>query len=190
MDRKEDARVIKTKAKLLETLKDMLHEKSFEDITVNEICSVADVRRATFYKHFEDKYDFLAYFVSSLRDNYDKTVKESVRDGFTFEYYIEYIKRIVSFLTRNESMVKNALESEVLPVLVDVIKEQNYEDTCIRLRRSAEDGMQLPASVEITASMMTGAVANTILSWFKNGKPIPEEQLVSEMCAVFEAFKG
>ena len=53
---KEDARVKKTKNKLLESFKKLLSEKSFENITIQEICELADVKRATFYKHFADKY--------------------------------------------------------------------------------------------------------------------------------------
>ena len=66
-----DARVVRTKAKLVLVFKKLLCDKSFEDITVNEICEAADVRRATFYKHYADKYAFLAYFVESLRCEFD-----------------------------------------------------------------------------------------------------------------------
>ena len=190
MSKKEDARVKKTKAKLLETFREMLTEKSFEDITVNEICLVANVRRATFYKHFDDKYAFLGYFIGSLRNDFDKTIQKKIRPDATSTYYIEYLKAIVAFLTENELMVKNALQSNVLPTLIDVIKEKNYEDTCVRLERSIGEGMLLPASVEITAAMMTGAVANTILNWFKNGKPIPAQTLVCEMSAVIESMQN
>ncbi len=189
MKTKEDARVIKTKAKLLETFKDLLKEKSFEDITVNEICRLSDVRRATFYKHFDDKYAFLSYFVGSLRDGFDKTVQSTTVPDRSFAYYAEYIKRTVTFLTENEKMVKNALNSEVLPTLIEVIKEKNYEDTCVRLRHSVEAGMRLPASVEIMASMITGAVSSTILMWFKGGKKMPADELVQEMCSIFEPMK-
>ena len=38
MNKKEDARVIRTKAKLFTSFKQLLAEKTFEDITINEIC--------------------------------------------------------------------------------------------------------------------------------------------------------
>lgn len=49
----------------LENFKDtmflFLSKKSFENITVNEICSEANYPRATFYNYFDDKYDLLNY---------------------------------------------------------------------------------------------------------------------------------
>ncbi len=189
MNKKEDARVIKTKARLLETFNNMLSERPFEEITVNDVCQKADIRRATFYKHFTDKYDFLAYFVASLRNEFDTTLQTSIKPDSTFTYYVEYIRALVNFLTDNEAMVKNILKSEALPILVDVITTQNYEDTCSRLRLSIAEGMKLPSSVEVTAAMMTGAVANTVLRWFRDGRPIPAEKLISEMCAIFDPMK-
>lgn len=190
MDYKEDARVRKTKAKLLTTFKQLLSEKTFEDITINEICSRADVRRATFYKHFTDKYAFLKYFVGALRDEFDRTIPKRKKPDATSSYYVEYIKGIVRFLIANEMMVKNALQSEVLPSLIEVIKEKNYEDTCERLRKSVSQGMTLPASIEITASMMTGAVASTILDWFKSGKAMPVDELVFQMSSVIASMQN
>lgn len=52
---------------------ELLSKKKFEDITVNELCEKALIRRATFYTHFLDKYDFFAYFVRQNRDNFIST---------------------------------------------------------------------------------------------------------------------
>ena len=65
--RKEDLRVTRTKKALTDMLRALLETKRFEDITVNELCEKAKIRRATFYKHFDDKYAFLAY-IAFLRD--------------------------------------------------------------------------------------------------------------------------
>lgn len=190
MSIKEDARVKKTKEKLLSTFKEILTRKSFEDITVNEICDMSNVRRATFYKHFADKYAFLKYLVGSLRDDFDSTLPKRKKPDATSDYYIQYLKALVNFLDKNELMVKNALESEVLPSLINVIAEKNYEDTCDRLKLSVNNGMLLPASVEITASMMIGAVSNTLLRWFNNGKNTPIDTLVNEISSVISAMQN
>ena len=58
--KKMDVRVRKTYQMLGEALSELLKEKSFEDLTVLEICEKAGIHRATFYKHFVDKYDFLS----------------------------------------------------------------------------------------------------------------------------------
>jgi hypothetical protein len=133
---------------------------------------------------------FLKYFVGSLRDVFDNRVESKGILDATSAYYVAYIRRLVNFLIENENMVKNVLKSEVLPALMEVIKEKNYEDTCARLKKSVSEGMVLPASVETCASMMTGAVANTLLGWFKSGKPTPINILIEEMSSVIEAMQG
>ncbi len=57
--KKMDVRVRKTYQLLFDALKELLKEKSFEELSVLEICEKAGIHRATFYKHFVDKYDFL-----------------------------------------------------------------------------------------------------------------------------------
>ena len=190
MSIKEDVRIKKTKEKLLSSFKLLLAKKSFEDITVNELCAAADVRRATFYKHFADKYVFLKFFVGTLRDDFDRTLPKRKKPNASPDYYIEYLHTLVGFLDKNEMMVKNALKSDVLPALINVIIDQNYEDTRDRLKQSISNGMMLPASVEITASMMTGAVSNTLLRWFNSGKKLPIETIIAEISAVIASMQG
>lgn len=44
-----------------EAMFNLLGEKSFDKITVNEICARCDYPRATFYNYFDDKYDLTEY---------------------------------------------------------------------------------------------------------------------------------
>lgn len=43
-----------------------LSEKSFEDVTVGELCEKAMYPRATFYNYFDDKYDLFNYCLSLI----------------------------------------------------------------------------------------------------------------------------
>jgi AcrR family transcriptional regulator len=181
---KEDARVVKTKRKLLSTFRTLLKEKNFEDITVNEICDAADVRRATFYKHFTDKLAFLKFFIGSLRGNFEKRVASRKKYDSDYAYYVDYLTAVVHFIDENEDIVNNALDSNVLPALLEVTMQKNYEDTCQRLSKSVEAGMTLRASVEVTAAMMVGAVAQAILGWYVGGKKMPVDQLIRDMTSV------
>ncbi len=180
----EDARVKKTKARLLLSFRALLAEKSFEDITINEICELSNIRRATFYKHFSDKYAFLKYFVGSLRHQFDARLEKRTRTESPSAYYVEYLRALIDFISENERMVENALESSVLPALIDVIKEKNYEDTCEKLRETTRSGLRLSASIEVTAAMMTGAVAEAIIRWWRGGKRMPKEALIQETSAL------
>jgi len=55
--KKDDRRANRTKRSLSEALVGLIHEKRFDDITVQDVIDRADVGRSTFYSHFRDKED-------------------------------------------------------------------------------------------------------------------------------------
>lgn len=96
--RKLDIRVVRTHEQLCAGLVKLLSNKSFEDLSVSEICDTAKVHRATFYKHFNDKYEFLNFcFDNELsKISFDVSsalpAPENIKENFmsfiriTFEY--------------------------------------------------------------------------------------------------------
>ena len=55
----DDPRVIRTRKLIIESFVSLLGEKDFGSITVQDIAAQATVNRATFYAHFDDKYDLV-----------------------------------------------------------------------------------------------------------------------------------
>ncbi len=187
MQNREDLRVIRTKKALSEAFIRLLNNKTFDDITVNELCDEAGIRRATFYKHYSDKYSFLTAYTRSLRDRFENSVWKSKKPGPTKEYYVAYAKRLVMFISENSTAVNNIVQSSLFPSVLSVIIEQNYKDTCERLNASVASGMKLSASVEVTASMCAGGVANTVYNWIKSGMLISTEELAEQIGTVVSA---
>lgn len=58
----EDRRITRSKRALRLALIALIEEKGFDAITVNDLCSAADLNRGTFYNHFHDKDHLLATF--------------------------------------------------------------------------------------------------------------------------------
>ena len=181
MSGKEDLRVKRTKKALAEAFINLLSVKSFEDITVNELCDTAGIRRATFYKHYTDKLDFLTLYVSNLRDRFDSTIWKSDNAAPTREYYVAYAKRIIKFINDNSSAIDNVLKSHLFPSMLTIILERNYKDTHARLEASVKAGMKLSASTDVTASMIAGAVAAAIYTWLISGKQKDADELANEV---------
>ena len=185
---KEDARILKTKNKLVEVFLELLRSNDFEDITVNELCCAANIRRATFYKHFKDKEDFLRYYVYTKRVVFDSRATVSNIPVSSLDYYLEYPRGIIKFLRENEKITKKALSSEAAHKIIRIVSEQNYEDTKARLESAKSSGMNLSVSPALLAMMLTGAIANAIIKWFEDGMTLPEEKLLEELCTVIRAM--
>lgn len=70
-NKKLDVRVRRTYRQLIESFLQLLNEKTYDEISISEICEGADVHRATFYKHFDDKTEFLNFCVKQLLSEVD-----------------------------------------------------------------------------------------------------------------------
>lgn len=189
-EKKEDLRVRKTKRALIDVFRVMLSEKKFEDITVNELCDRAGIRRATFYKHFDDKYNFLTFVIYSLRDDFDRQVWAKKIPETTAEYYAAYVRGLVSFVNCYDKTFDGIMQSDVSHHLVSILMEENYKYTKERLSRSASEGMKLPASPEILSSMLTGGLGHVIVSWIKSGKQKPVDELFAEISAIIARLEA
>jgi AcrR family transcriptional regulator len=64
----KDKRILRTRDTLGDALVDLMHEKPFDDITVQEVLDRAGVGRSTFYTHYRDKDDL---FLSDVEDFFE-----------------------------------------------------------------------------------------------------------------------
>ena len=62
----------RTKIWIADKMKGLMKTKPLDKIRVTEICRVAEIERPTFYCHFKDKYDLVAWIF--LSDAYDTDV--------------------------------------------------------------------------------------------------------------------
>jgi len=186
MSVKEDLRVVKTKRALLDAFFSLAAEKKFEDITVNELCDVAEVRRATFYKHFSDKMNFLSYMTKTLRQRFDSQVWSGNFREEPKEYFVEYTRALIKFLVEHEVMMNRMLESEMRGSLLTIIVGQNTIDTQLRLEKTVQHGRKLPAKSTTLAKMLTGGISNIIIDWIENGRTESEEELTSEISLLID----
>ena len=186
MHKKEDSRIIKTRRALVLAFLDLLKEKVYEDISINELCTRADIRRATFYKHYKDKTDFLYSVIRILRESFDNKVWSTIGTGYTKEYYLCYAKELIAFFTSRREIVNNMLSSESRGTLIGIMISQNLEDTKKRLEESEKDGMTLLASSNVLAAMLVGSVATVIARWFLLGEKEPEDVLVKEISIIID----
>src|SRR5208283_3942270 len=69
---KLDPRIRRTRQMLFEAFQDLLAEKTFDLITVQDIAERSTVNRATFYDHFTDKFALLeAKITEQFRSQFD-----------------------------------------------------------------------------------------------------------------------
>jgi AcrR family transcriptional regulator len=65
-DEKIDPRVKRTRGLILQSFENLLAEKDFGSISVQDVTDKAQINRATFYAHFQDKYTLLDYSINQM----------------------------------------------------------------------------------------------------------------------------
>jgi len=73
---KTDRRIQRTKQALQKSLLELIKEKGYDSISVEEITQRANVGRATFYLHYKDKEDLLVDEFSELANERARTLSE------------------------------------------------------------------------------------------------------------------
>ncbi len=61
-----------TKNYIASKMKELMKKKPIDKIRVTEICQLSEIERPTFYYHFIDKYDLVAYIF--YKDAYDTDI--------------------------------------------------------------------------------------------------------------------
>lgn len=174
-----DPRVIRTKKLIQEALLMLMHKKDFKDITVKDISEEATVNRATFYAHFLDKEDLLDTMVS---DAIDLCLSDRILPGQKFnektgrelililyDYQVAFFEKFLmdtqSIAGRLENLVKSKIENRV----ADLIKNHNE----LPLEKNADQ--------QILVTMITGAIYNASLTYFRKDKKQALDSFIDEV---------
>jgi len=62
----QDLRIVRTRKMLRDAMIALAIQKGFANITINDIVGLAMVNRATFYRHYQDKYDLVESYLDEL----------------------------------------------------------------------------------------------------------------------------
>jgi AcrR family transcriptional regulator len=179
MEKKLDLRIQKTYKALIDTLMQLLSEKDFEDITVNELCDRAMVRRSTFYKHFGDKYELLAFMIRELQRKFDEENKTYSSSEEIKTYCTEIVRYILDFLEQNKKIF-NIFKKNMSPILINIISEQIESDLEIRFKEFEKRGAVLSASAELMAPLFTGALVYISKWWIMQQYKMPKEEIIEQ----------
>jgi len=133
--RKNDRRVLRTQQLLRTALLSLVEQKGFEEITVQEIIDCANVGRATFYAHFDNKEDLLVSGLDGLRLALKDLQRQAHTEGagsderlFSFSHDMfahiaEYRKVFRAMLGKpSGALVQQLLQKIVVDLVRDDIK--------------------------------------------------------------------
>ncbi len=187
MEKKTDLRVQRTYKMLVEALLDALKEKNFDDITVGEICERAMVRRATFYKHFGDKFELFAFAIRQLQVQFKEEHAYEYDQDDPRTFYIAMIDSALEFVEEHSEVFNSVMESSNSKVLLEMLSEEIRNDISTHLKDRHIDEAELPINIDLISAITTGALIYTMEWWIVHDKEMPREEL-TKLFASFLKF--
>lgn len=178
MQKNLDLRVQKTYLALHNAFTDLLAEQHFEDVTLNELCERAMIRRTTFYKHFADKYEYFNFYLQEVCEEFqEKVFLEATPDDF-FSYSKKMTALLLDFLREHEAFAKNIIESNMFPLLSNIL-QSFITGEVLRMFRTYKETNRLPAfQLEGIAAFFSGGLMNTIYLMIKNDSLPSNEEFI------------
>lgn len=185
---KQDLRIIKTQKALCETFLVMLSKKKFDNITVNDLCENAMVRRATFYKHFADKYDFFSFFVRYMQTELYMDIERCTTYDSINSYYKFLFEKFIQFLNNHTDVVKNIVDSSAFPTLSSILSDEIKRNIILYIRSSEKEGYIYKVSPEMIASFFAGGIIQLLRYWITSKVEIPKEKLIDNYEEFIDMF--
>ncbi|MEG1945772.1 MAG: TetR-like C-terminal domain-containing protein [Acetivibrio sp.] len=108
---KMDRRVKYTKMVIRESFISLLREKTLSKITVKELCTLADINRATFYAHYEDTFDLLEQIDAETFHDITSYLLEDPGFSNPAEISPNTLERIFIYIKDNAALCSVLLEN-------------------------------------------------------------------------------
>ena len=185
MDKKIDLRILKTQKKLTLAFKEMMQTTPFNDITVFDLCSRAEVRRATFYKHYTDKYDFLKSIITNLIKNMTETVSLKCDLSDPVEYFTLFMEEIVYYFEKHPDILRNILNNDTLHIFTDIIMDCTHTSLIDNIECAKEKGVEIFADVSAIASFINGGMASLLLALLRENK-ITKDKMIFQLKSILK----
>lgn len=182
---KEDLRIQKTYEALFTAFQKLLAEKKFEDITVRELCLHAKIRTATFYSHFTDKYDFFAFMVQRIQQEFWENCKLSLADMEPENYISSVICAGLDFLEQNEAFIYAVEANSILAPTMHMLSKEMHSRILQQFQMIADRGTKLTAPPEILTELFAGAISQICRWWYMHREKMSKQQLLEILSGVF-----
>lgn len=191
MEKKLDLRIQKTYQALHIAFTELLERKNFEEITVNELCDKALIRRTTFYKHFADKYEYFNFYLLELRESFKSQISIETASTDPVSYSTSMLHEMFKFIHSHQKLVDKMRNSNMLAFLYQALQEHFAAE--LRYVFTAANKKPLTPELELIISFYAGGLINVVYWWLNNPNSLDEnaiaEQIVNKIVPPKELFE-
>ncbi len=173
---------VKTKEIIIQTVMELLNERSFTKITVKDIVERCGINRNTFYYHFRDITDVMEF---AFKREMDRIMETHLKADNVFDGLLQ----IVELLQENRRAllhIYRSLDRAVLQHQLDVMCEYIVSNYVLKARDYIDITKLSEEDQRLMRSYQKCLLMGILLDWMENGM---KEDLVADMKHVMNALK-
>src|SRR6202140_3022765 len=169
-----DPRIRRTRQLLQDALRNLLEEKEFDKISVQDITEAATVNRATFYAHYEDKFALLGELTRVTYLNLLQEGNATFGGGCStaFQVIILGVCDYLSELQKSHSFNQHQFEPYVEATVIDQIR-------IVLLDGFQRHPVERPVPAEMIAATASWAIYGAVKQWINTAERVPAEEFVA-----------
>jgi AcrR family transcriptional regulator len=185
----DDRRAKRTKKMIRNALSELIEEKGFNDISITDLTTKADINRGTFYLHYSDKYDLLEQIenevINELYENIKAVSDTNMSNNYSLDKPLPFLLKIFEYLKENAIFVKAILGPKGDPLfhckLKKLIETNLFENKLIKTFK--KENMLIPE--EYYVSYILSAHLGVIQQWLESGMEKSPNDMVLILSKLF-----
>jgi len=173
---REDRRTRRTRELLHHSLLELMLEKRFDSISVQEIVDRADVGRSTFYAHFRDKEDLAATEFARM---FDELTEHMASDSKTGPVNVSAIFRHVG---ENYELYRAMVRGHAIDFFLEKGEDYLRAKIADHLSSALPEGQEPNVPIPILAAFGAGTLI-TLLKWWLDNEMAQTPERMDEIFA-------
>jgi AcrR family transcriptional regulator len=190
MKNKMDRRIQRTRQALRKALMELITEKGYDSLSVEEITQRADIGRATFYKHYKDKEDLLV-------DEFSELANERARSlsGIPFSAWLPGAENpdqgmetrpsppfllVFQHIADNAELYRILLKSEKSDRILERIRKIVAQSITGFMQTKLENDpipLLFEVPIDLLAAYFSGALLSCVDWWMEQGNSYSTEEM-------------
>lgn len=179
-----DRRIQKSKDAIIEAFIDLMTEKDFDQITINEIADRANVNRGTVYLHYTDKYDLLEQCIeTNLNQLFESCSPGGPSDDFSNR---ASLLRTFEYLEQHTSFYSSMLTNKGIPAFRNRLLTLALKSLDKQIDIS---GINNGVNKEILVQFLASGVVGLLEWWITHAMPYPAADMVEQFSRLLEILE-
>ena len=171
--KKGDRRATRTRRSLSDALVELILEKPYDAITVQNVIDRADVGRSTFYSHYRDKEDLFLSDWEGLLDGISRHIEWGNTSGGRVVPVLELFSHVQEFHHFYRALARSR-KTDILFKTGPGYLAKSIEST---LASTLAGGPQPSVPIPVLSNYLAGELFSLLRWWLDHNMPYPPERM-------------